>query len=318
MNDSLPSGIETYILPRAQSCSPIEVKRRGQTSTSLQPQPQPVRRHHALRNALAEVLIDLGIPCIKEVPIGGRRPADLGLMNFDSRGPLAVDLVCTHPGALSTGRNAEPTKPVAAAEKAKIAESEPLCHAHGWLFTPIGWHPWGGVGPHGAAFLSRVEKAVFGDLKGWPRRQAVLKFRASLVFRLMRHVTQQLRAHEDVSLDDQEVDLSADQQPFPEHGGQQPRSIPDGTSHGTLTKTWIYRPLYTCEYVHCSNRRGALSKEQMLHTLIDADAQESERIAVPGDGSGLWEQPGKTGRTGERRASNNRRDRMVRYHGRWD
>ena len=128
---------------------------------------QPVRRHHALRNALADVLIDLGIPCTKEVPIGGRRPADLGLLSFDSRGPLAVDLVCTHPGALSIGRSAEPTKPVAAAEKSKILESEPLCHAHGWLFTPIGWHPWGGVGPHGAAFLTRIEKAVFGDLRGW-------------------------------------------------------------------------------------------------------------------------------------------------------
>ena len=87
---------------------------------------QPVRRHHALRNALADVLVEVGIPCVKEVPIGGRRPADLGLLNFDVQGPLAMDLVCTHPGALSTGRNAEPAKPVAAAEKAKIAESEPL------------------------------------------------------------------------------------------------------------------------------------------------------------------------------------------------
>ena len=171
---------------------------------------QPVRRHHALRNALADVLTEVGIPCVKEVPIGGRRPADLGLLNFDAQGPLAVDLVCTHPGALSTGRNAEPAKPVAAAEKAKIAESEPLCHSHGWLFTPLGWHPWGGVGPHGAAFLSRVEKAVFGDLRGWPRRHAVLHFRSQVVFQLMRFIAHQLRAHEDMAMDAGEIDRSAD------------------------------------------------------------------------------------------------------------
>ena len=64
---------------------------------------QPVRRHNALRDALTDVLIDLGISCTKEVPIGGRRPADIGLPNFDSRGPLAIDLVCTHPSALSLG-----------------------------------------------------------------------------------------------------------------------------------------------------------------------------------------------------------------------
>ena len=118
---------------------------------------QPVRRHHALRNALADILVEVGISCTKEVPIGGRVPADLGLLNFDHRGPLAVDLVCTHPAALSLSRTGEPTKSVAAAERQKITESEPLCHAHEWLFTPMGWHPWGGVGPRGAAFLSRVD-----------------------------------------------------------------------------------------------------------------------------------------------------------------
>ena len=80
---------------------------------------KPVRRHNALRNALADVLLGVGIPCTKEVPIGGRVLADLGLLNFDARGPLAVDLVCTHPAALSPSRTGETTKCVAAAEKRK-------------------------------------------------------------------------------------------------------------------------------------------------------------------------------------------------------
>ena len=169
---------------------------------------QPVRRHNALRNALADVLIGVGISCTKEVPIGGRVPADLDLLNFDHRGPLAVDLVCTHLAALSLSRTVEPTRTVAAAEKAKIVESEALCHSNGWLFTPLGWHPWGGVGPHAAAFLSRVEQAAFGDLRGWPRRLAVMHLRSTLTFNLMRSVAHQLRAADDVSQVLNDVDLT--------------------------------------------------------------------------------------------------------------
>ena len=103
----------------------------------------------------------------------------------------------------------EPAKPVADAEKAKIQESESLCHSHGWLFNPLGWHPWGGVGPHGAAFLTRVENSVFADLRGWPRRTAVLRFRSQLVFQLMKFVASQLRAIEDIAPVEPEFDPSS-------------------------------------------------------------------------------------------------------------
>ena len=112
---------------------------------------------------------------------------------------------CNHPSFGSDGPQRN---------KRKITESEPLCHSHGWLFTPLGWHPWGGVGPHGAAFLSRVEKTAFGDLRGWPRRNAVLHFRAQLVFQLMKFVAHQLRAHEDVCLEGCDADRSADHPPI--------------------------------------------------------------------------------------------------------
>ena len=170
---------------------------------------KPLRRHHALRNALADVLVEVGVSCVKEVPIGGRVPADLGLLHFDSRGPVALDLVCTHPGALSRSPATEPAKAVSEAEKAKIAESEALCHSHGWLFSPVGWHPWGGVGPHGAAFLTRVENTVFADLRGCPRRTAVLRFRSRLVFQLMKFISQQLRAVEDMPPTGVDFDPSA-------------------------------------------------------------------------------------------------------------
>ena len=61
--------------------------------------------------------------------------------------------------------------------------------------------PVGGVGPHGTAFLTRVENTVSGDLRGWPRRTAVLRFRSKLVFELMRFISHQLRAVEDMPPD---------------------------------------------------------------------------------------------------------------------
>ena len=60
---------------------------------------QPVARHNALRDALADALKEVGIACQKEVAIGGaRHPADLALPNLDQRWPTAIDLVVHHQG----------------------------------------------------------------------------------------------------------------------------------------------------------------------------------------------------------------------------
>ena len=69
---------------------------------------QPQQRHNALRDALADELKAHGVAVLKEVAVGGaRRPADLGLPTFDSRGPTAVDLVVHHPLALSENRTSQ-------------------------------------------------------------------------------------------------------------------------------------------------------------------------------------------------------------------
>jgi hypothetical protein len=58
----------------------------------------PAQRHNALRDALTDALKAHGVSVMKEVAIGGsRRPADVGLPNFDARGPTAVDIVVHHP-----------------------------------------------------------------------------------------------------------------------------------------------------------------------------------------------------------------------------
>ena len=50
-------------------------------------------------------------------------------------------------------------------EERKRAASEDLCHGCGWLFAPMGWHTWGGVGPYASALLARIENAFAGDCK---------------------------------------------------------------------------------------------------------------------------------------------------------
>ena len=140
---------------------------------------QPVARHNALRDALADALKEVGIGCQKEVAIGGaRRPADLALPHMDRRGPLAVDIVVHHPLRASAhyGGGGDCRQSLKQAEERKRAASEDLCHGCGWLFAPMGWHTWGGVGPYASALLARIENAFAGDLQGWPRRNAIAAF----------------------------------------------------------------------------------------------------------------------------------------------
>ena len=177
----------------------------------------PVARHNALRDALADALKSRGLSCAKEEAVGGaRRPADLALPNFDRRGPLAIDLVVHHPLAPSATRaTILDRSSLKQAELDKLAKSEDLCHGCGWLFAPMGWHTWGGVGPHGAALLSRIEDEIAGDLQGWPRIRAVSEFRRELSFALMAYVAKQLRGADEATVLLQTALESAPFQPCP-------------------------------------------------------------------------------------------------------
>jgi hypothetical protein len=157
---------------------------------------QPTQRHNAVRDALAQSLRNHGITCRTEVAIGTRRrPADVALDTFDPRGPLALDLVLHHPLAPSASREINAMKAsMVDEERRKSEESDELCHSNGWLFTPMCWHLWGGVGPQGAAVLQRLQKAIAGDSQGWVRIQKLANFRQRLSFTVMRYVGEQLLA----------------------------------------------------------------------------------------------------------------------------
>ena len=162
---------------------------------------QPTQRHNALRDALHEVLLEHGIAAQKEVVIGeGRRPADVALPSFDSKGPTAVDLVVHHPLCPSRALTGNVKSSLKQAEEEKTAHSESWCQAHGWLFSAVGWHTWGGTGPRGSAFLARLEKQLVGDRKDWGKQKVLKDFRSRLGFTVMRYVARQLRAAGDVQV----------------------------------------------------------------------------------------------------------------------
>ena len=162
---------------------------------------QPTQRHHAVRDALAQVLRDNGLACRIEVAIGGkRRPADVAIEGVDVRGPIAVDLLVHDPLGPSHPRDVATIKDsLAAGELQKVHGEEALCHSNGYLFSPMGWHPWGGVGPKGAAMLRRLGKIIAGDSQGWARTRKLQAFHQKMSFALMQFVARQLQPAQEAS-----------------------------------------------------------------------------------------------------------------------
>ena len=147
-----------------------------------------------MRDALAVTLKAHGISCRTEVAINGReRPADLALDHFDPKGPLAIDLHVNHPLAPGLPHEFDSVaSTLAQKDSAKLTKYGSLCESAGWLFQPLGFHPWGGLAPLGSALLHRMVKQAVGDSQGWERMQKIQSFRHDVSFSLMKFVAQQL------------------------------------------------------------------------------------------------------------------------------
>jgi hypothetical protein len=178
---------------------------------------QPTQRHHAVRDALAQVLRDNGVSCRIEVAIGGkRRPADVAIEGIGVRGPIAVDLLVHDPLGPSQPRDPDTIKEsLKAGELAKVNGEEALCHSNGYLFCPMGWHPWGGTGPKGTGLLHRLGKIIVGDSQGWARTRKLQAFRQQLSFALMQFVARQLQAAHEISPNFSILEVSTLRPPLP-------------------------------------------------------------------------------------------------------
>ena len=159
-----------------------------------------VQRHNAVRDALAMVLKEKGIRCMTEVAVGGKtRPADVAFLGLDPAGPLAVDLVVFHPLQKSLVWEEEScVKSMAVMEDKKVTKNQPICEAAGWLFSPLSFHPWAGLGPLGSGLLGRLVKQAVGDKQGWARQHLEADIWQRLSATLMSHVGEQLSLSESV------------------------------------------------------------------------------------------------------------------------
>jgi hypothetical protein len=121
-------------------------------------------------------------------------------MGVDPAGPLAVDLVVFHPLQKSLVWEEDTSvKSMAAKEGKKVTKNQPICEAAGWLFSPLSFHPWSGLGPLGSGLVNRLVKQVLGDKQGWARRHQEANIRQRLSATLMMHIAEQLLVCESVT-----------------------------------------------------------------------------------------------------------------------
>ena len=160
-----------------------------------------VQRHNAVRDALALVLKENHVRCETEVAIGGKtRPADVAILGFDPAGPLAVDLVVFHPLQKSmTWEEESAVRSMAVTEGKKVTKNQPICESAGWLFSPLSFHPWAGLGPLGSGLVNRIVKQILGDTQGWARQHMSADIWQRLSATLMSHVGEQLMVCQSVT-----------------------------------------------------------------------------------------------------------------------
>ena len=88
---------------------------------------------------------------------------------------------------------------MAVTEGKKVTKNQPICESAGWLFTPLSFHPWAGLGPLGSGLVNRLVKQVLGDTQGWARQHLSADIWQRLSATLMSHVGEQLLVSQTVT-----------------------------------------------------------------------------------------------------------------------
>ena len=81
---------------------------------------------------------------------------------------------------------------MATMEGKKVTKNQPICEAAGWLFSPLSFHPWAGLGPLGSGLVHRLVKQALGDKQGWARQHMEADIWQRLSATLMSHIGEQL------------------------------------------------------------------------------------------------------------------------------
>ena len=162
-------------------------------------------RHNAVKDALYSILSTNGEAVAKEVALAHSpdtqlRPADLLLPSWQLGGPTALDVTVVHGWSQAQRQHANPPTRekwrsfLKAKEASKHLKYDTACGREGWHFQAIAIGTWGGLGPEGSRFLTKMLKRTTswqeGDVKS-SRQSEILE---RLGFALMTHVWALLKA----------------------------------------------------------------------------------------------------------------------------
>jgi hypothetical protein len=169
------------------------------------------QRHHALRDAIFDVLARGAIPAAKEVVSAHRnRPADILLVAWERGRDVAVDVTVTHPLAPScyplvlqrVGQHCR------RAETNKVTAEAEMCREVGWGFMPAAFTPWGGSGPTARSLLYEIGRLATAALEGWPKQRRLREIQETISLTLARATVRQLRLRnrvQDACVDDDDA-----------------------------------------------------------------------------------------------------------------
>ena len=154
-------------------------------------------RHSVLQGALSDLAHLAGIPVALEVALtDGSIPGDICFCQWDSDGPLMVDITCRHPTRV--GSAPPPVSGISSWFSAQAEDKDSLyldkCRRQGYSFLPFVVTPWGGLGPEAMKVMLRLQKLALGSKRGWARTKLAQQFWQKLSLAVAKPVARQLTA----------------------------------------------------------------------------------------------------------------------------
>ena len=153
------------------------------------------QRHTSIQTTLADLAQLAGVPAALEAALpDGSIPGDLCFRQWDSDGPLMVDITCRHPTPV--GQSPPSVDSLSSWFAAQEEDKDNLylskCRAVGYSFAAFVVTPWGGLGPEARKIAFRLHKLAMGSKRGWARTRQSLIFWQKLSLAVARPVARQL------------------------------------------------------------------------------------------------------------------------------
>jgi hypothetical protein len=154
-----------------------------------------VRRHMAIQDTVVTLARQAGLACRKEARADDNsRPGDILFLNWEGRGPAAVDVTVRDPLALS--HPVQTDEGVQAwrerQEKEKRQKYTAQCNRLQWVFVPFVMDVFGGLAQEATELVNKLVRGVCSQSEKWLHREVEARVWQRLTLNLMREVGRQL------------------------------------------------------------------------------------------------------------------------------